>query len=1073
MLAFFWCLCVLLSAEKVAYADDTAVIITSEEGDPIAGGQQLTLTAPEMEITVGNFYGDGTTVTVRPDQRFSFIQWQITIRLPWSGSLKRGIFPVSSTDSSWSAPRFSVRSPKGSFSALDGSFEIKKSTYSEAGLASLWFTFDVRVPGSSGAFRGEVRFHADSTEPGINRTPGAVTLIAQPPQLDTPTSLEAHLVDDDLPVGGVLTSVWEILGSGANYCEIADPAATLTTVTFHEPGNYKLQLHVSDGEKSSNPIESIVVPVPVTWNLLHAAGSPKLIHHDQSELLNTHPSWNVYLDSMGGMYNADEFAIYAGSDIRRIFTLWRGQKRLLPGVYGPVTDPGDSQTPRLSFGDWGAVSNAHKFEVRAGSRPGNDTLAPAAWITFSIYGSDDEPIALGEMRYNIVPSTVLNAPPIIDAGMDREFTRTSIHRLHGAAMAIVGASDAPLTTAWSMTSGPGEATFADPAAPETDVTFSAPGRYLLRLTASQGAASVWDEVAITVYSGETSLIVRDLSKSVYDSAHYLTEGEYDFRVTEFTGNTLKVACDKRHPSAQWPDNEHWRLTFQAPEGEQLGLKRYVDDSIYHPTQATLSVGHDDPGPSFDGEFSITELNLDDKGKIASLRINFIGYGLDQKANRVELPLRGELRLRADVSHDPANLPPRVSAGSPQYLSGRSATILAGVFDDDLLPAGKPLTWYWQVVSGPGSARINDSKPNTVAEFTEPGSYVLRYTISDGEYSASDDVTIVVGSAAETYRGYVSADRAIAGTFQVRLLSSERFTGSVVIGESRLPLRGRFTDGYWSWSVPLRDGSKLSVSLHRSPSDGAITGSLHFSSTTLTLVATQSSGTFLHATHEASPFAAAYTWITELPTANDGPHGYSFGTAKVSRNGAARFTGRLSDGRAISYGGSVGLDGWVPLFWTIPHVEQFGGPIQLYNAADGVHLRGSVPWMRRPAPKAARFPDGFQFVAKLIGARYTPPASGMNFLTQTEESVKLTAFSFAPSWPGARKDELTLRTNNSFIQGNGFTLQINPRSGLFRGTLIDAQRKTRSFSGAFLQPVHAGGGSFVSNGEVGAVYIKAN
>ena len=53
-----------------------------------------------------------------------------------------------------------------------------------------------------------------------------------------------------------------------------------------------------------------------------------------------------------------------------------------------------------------------------------------------------------------------------------------------------------LTTEWSLVSGPGQATFADPAAVDTVVTFSAPGEYELQLRADDGVLVTTDSIRV-------------------------------------------------------------------------------------------------------------------------------------------------------------------------------------------------------------------------------------------------------------------------------------------------------------------------------------------------------------------------------------------------------------------------------------------------------------------------------------------------------------------------------------------------------------------------------------------------
>src|SRR5262249_22605979 len=73
------------------------------------------------------------------------------------------------------------------------------------------------------------------------------------------------------------------------------------------------------------------------------------------------------------------------------------------------------------------------------------------------------------------------------------------------------------------------------------------------------------------------------------------------------------------------------------------------------------------------------------------------------------------------------------------------TSLQGTATDDGLPAGSNLTFSWTKVSGPGAANFsNASSLNTSVSFSAAGSYGLRLTASDSQFSSSDDVAVVVG-----------------------------------------------------------------------------------------------------------------------------------------------------------------------------------------------------------------------------------------------------------------------------------------------------------------------------------------
>ena len=105
-------------------------------------------------------------------------------------------------------------------------------------------------------------------------------------------------------------------------------------------------------------------------------------------------------------------------------------------------------------------------------------------------------------QWVLYPAPAVNQPPTVDAGADKTITLPS-----GAALSGIARDDGlpgpALTTTWSKISGRedsagGTVTFANPNAPVTTATFGADGIYVLRLTVSDGAVTVSDDVTITV-----------------------------------------------------------------------------------------------------------------------------------------------------------------------------------------------------------------------------------------------------------------------------------------------------------------------------------------------------------------------------------------------------------------------------------------------------------------------------------------------------------------------------------------------------------------------------------------------
>lgn len=96
-----------------------------------------------------------------------------------------------------------------------------------------------------------------------------------------------------------------------------------------------------------------------------------------------------------------------------------------------------------------------------------------------------------------------------------------------------------------------------------------------------------------------------------------------------------------------------------------------------------------------------------------------------------------------------NTAPVVSAGPDRTASGAPATVaLAGTVSDDGLPNPPGATTAsWSMASGPAAVSFSaPSSPSTNVTLPEVGTYVLRLAASDGALSASDTVSVTVGTS---------------------------------------------------------------------------------------------------------------------------------------------------------------------------------------------------------------------------------------------------------------------------------------------------------------------------------------
>ena len=103
--------------------------------------------------------------------------------------------------------------------------------------------------------------------------------------------------------------------------------------------------------------------------------------------------------------------------------------------------------------------------------------------------------------------TPQNAPPAVDAGPDLAVALPAIATL--AASVSDDGQPGPATSLWTQLSGPSTITFGDASAAATTASAPIAGTYVLRLTASDGQLTTFDEMTLTV-SGTGSVSFQDV-----------------------------------------------------------------------------------------------------------------------------------------------------------------------------------------------------------------------------------------------------------------------------------------------------------------------------------------------------------------------------------------------------------------------------------------------------------------------------------------------------------------------------------------------------------------------------------
>lgn len=316
----------------------------------------------------------------------------------------------------------------------------------------------------------------------------------------------------------------------------------------------------------------------------------------------------------------------------------------------------------------------------------------------------------GELYAFDYMTVTLNVAPTVNAGPDLTLPISGTANLNGIA-SDDGLPIPPgvISSTWSLLSGPGIATFANAQAQATTASFDLPGVYIVKLTASDGAATVQDTAMVTVTSSGNLAPIVNAGADVSVSS-------------DGTANLVGTVRDDGQP---------------VP-----GTLTYLWSKVSGPGDITFGT------PT-------------DKDTTATFSASGI-YTVQLAVSDGELTTNDTLIVNVA---QPNNTPPTVDAGLNQTVPLTGTVALNGLTTDDGIP-NATLVVTWTQVSGPGNVLFaNANLAQTSASFTAPGVYVLQLTVYDGDVVADDTVTITINQAPTVSAGI---DQSIAQTGTVTL-----------------------------------------------------------------------------------------------------------------------------------------------------------------------------------------------------------------------------------------------------------------------------------------------------------------
>lgn len=393
------------------------------------------------------------------------------------------------------------------------------------------------------------------------------------------------------------------------------------------------------------------------------------------------------------------------------------------------------------------------------------------------------------LRFANVP----NQAPVVNAGPDQAFSGASAV-LYGS-VSDDGLPNPPqkIETLWTQVSGPGQAIFADPTVPITSVAFDRPGPYVLRLTASDGDLTSYDEVMVDVLTPIAPVLVASFRDGQSPDANYM--GTQDTTImsdwpSKRFGSEDQLEMDGSPDAAaliRWDISYipagsavvDVTMTFHVPNASPSTFRIYELKRPWSESEATWGQAANGAawekagaqGEADRGSTPLGEVTITSTGK-ATVRLNAAGVAVVQRwvnnpetnygfviqdyanvnDNRLYFDSRETNvvanRPELEIAYRPNQLPV-VNAGSDQTIVfGGIATLQGQVDTSGMSGASGDLQILWTRVSGPGAVAFGDATAaQTTAIFSQPGAYVLRLTASDDHVSVSDDVVVIVEPAA--------------------------------------------------------------------------------------------------------------------------------------------------------------------------------------------------------------------------------------------------------------------------------------------------------------------------------------
>jgi hypothetical protein len=574
------------------------------------------------------------------------------------------------------------------------------------------------------------------------------------------TTLSGTATDDGNPTPpGGLTTTWT-LASGPAAVAIGTPNALTTTVDFTVAGAYTLRLSAFDGEATTSDDVLITVDPPagsgtgLLGQYFNDAGSG--VYFTSLALTRTDPTvdFDWAAAAPDPVVQADNFSVrWSGQLLAPVTATYTFRTTSDDGVRFYVSGQPliDNWTDHLATQNSAiiALTAGQRYDIRM------DYYDRATTATARLEWAYPGQVMQVVPQWVLYPALPINQPPAVNAGADQPIFLPAAASLTGSARDDGLPSPGALTTTWSKISGRedsagGTVVFANPNSPVTTATFGADGIYVLRLTASDGAVTVSDDVTITVNPapviGTGSGVLGEYFNDPNNGSHFVTYvgGRIDGTVNfDWASSAPAAGVTSDNFSVRWtgrvqpPVSGGYTFTTIADDGVRLWVngQLLIDDWVDQAATTRSSV----PVTLVGGTLYDLKMEYYEHAGLATARLQWAYPGQTQ----VAIP---QAQLYA-----PTNRAPVVNAGADRTITLPATASMAGTASDDGQPSPPgQVTVAWSAVSGPGT--VTFGSPNalsTSASFSAAGAYTLRLSASDSALTSTDDVIVTVSAPSPT------------------------------------------------------------------------------------------------------------------------------------------------------------------------------------------------------------------------------------------------------------------------------------------------------------------------------------